>query len=92
MALLAMLQFARCTLEYNLATTIARLGSEVDDPIGALDDVHIVLDNYHRVSALDQCVKRREQLVDVVEVQTRSRFVEDKHHSTCGILSQHIRC
>jgi hypothetical protein len=26
-----------------------------------------------------------------VEVQTRSRLVEDKHHSTCGILSQHIR-
>ena len=91
MALLAMLQFAWCALEYNLATTIARLGTEVDDPVGTFYDVHIVLDDYHRVTALDQRVECREQLIDVVEVQTRSRLVEDKHHSTCGILSQHIR-
>ena len=32
----------------------AALGAEVDDPVGRLDDLHVVLDHHHRVAALDQ--------------------------------------
>ena len=30
-------------------TSIASLGPEVDDPVGGLDDVEVVLDDEHRV-------------------------------------------
>ena len=91
MATFALFQFARCSLEYDLSTTITSLGSEINDPVGTLDHVHIVFDDYYRVSALDQSIESGEQFIDVVEMQTRSRLVEDEHHSPCRVFAQHIR-
>ena len=48
----------------------------------SFDDVHVVLDDDDRVSALDQGVERREQFRDVVEVQPRRRLVEDEHDAS----------
>ena len=56
----------------------AAFGAEVDQPVGGLDDVHVVLDDEHRVALLDQRVQGREQLVDVVEVQAGAGLVEDE--------------
>ena len=52
-------------------------GAQVDDPVGRLDHVQIVLDDDDRVSLLDKAVEDLEQLVDVVEVQAGRRLVED---------------
>ena len=59
------------------AAVFAALGAEVDDPVGHLDHIEVVLDHDQRVAGLEQLAERREQLRDVVEVQARGRLVED---------------
>ena len=36
---------------------LAALGAQIDDPVGALDDVEMVLDHQHRVARVDQAVQ-----------------------------------
>ena len=55
----------------------AALGTEVDHVIGRLDDVEVVLDQEHRVAGVDEAVQRREQALDVGQVQPGRRLVED---------------
>ena len=38
------------------ASAVATLGTHVDDPVGVLDDVEVVLDDDHRVALVDQPV------------------------------------
>src|SRR5690625_2206347 len=51
--------------------------TEVDYPVGRLDDVDVVLDHDEAVAAVDQPVQHVQQLADVLEVQARRRFVQD---------------
>src|SRR5690349_7773389 len=44
----------RRTPRNDLSAAVAALGAEVDDPVGGLDDLQIVLDHHHRVSLRDQ--------------------------------------
>src|SRR5258708_29217262 len=37
----------------DLAAAVAAFGAEIDDPVGGLDDLEIVLDHHHGVAALD---------------------------------------
>ena len=52
-------------------------GPEVDEVVGLLDHVEIVLDHEHRVAAVDEPLQHLEQLLDVGEVQPGRRLVED---------------
>ena len=61
----------------DLAARVAPFGPQVDDPVGRLDHVQIVLDHQHRVAQVDQPVEHGQQLLDVVEVQAGGRLVED---------------
>ena len=56
---------------------VAALRPEVDDPVGGLDDVEVVLDDEDRVAAVDEPVEDLEQLLDVGEVEAGGRLVED---------------
>ena len=56
---------------------LAAFGAEVDDPVGGLDHVEIVLDDEQRVPGFEQLPERGQQLGDVVEVQPGRRLVED---------------
>ena len=67
----------RRALDDDAAALIAGFGAEVDDPVGRLDHVEIVLDDDDRVAQIDQAIEHVEQLADVVEVQAGGRLVED---------------
>ena len=56
---------------------LAALGAEVDDPVGLLDHVEVVLDHEHRVARVHQPLQHLEQLLDVGEVEAGRRLVED---------------
>ena len=58
--------------------------------VGALDDFHVVLDNQDGVASGYQGVEGIEQSLNVVEVQTRGRFVEDKQGGLLLFLSDEI--
>src|SRR5205807_3514095 len=64
----------------DLAALLAALGPEVDDVVGRLDHVEVVLDDQHGVAGVDQPVEHAEELLHIVEVQSSRRFVEDVEH------------
>src|SRR5262245_53534389 len=53
------------------------LGSKINNPVGGLDDIEIVLDDQECRTSLQQLPERDGQLVNVVEVESRGGFVED---------------
>src|SRR6185436_11146192 len=59
-----------------LPTPCPTLGAKVDDEVGALHDVQIVLDEQHRIAAVDEPAEDLEQAPDVVEVQPGRGLVE----------------
>ena len=61
----------------DLAARLAALGAEVDEPVGLLDHVEVVLDHEHGVARVDEALQHLEQLLDVGEVQAGRRLVED---------------
>src|SRR6185437_195013 len=61
----------------DASAALASLGTEVDDPVGRLDDVQVVLDDHQRIACIAQLVKHGQQLCDVVEMQPGGGLVED---------------
>src|SRR5262245_9230650 len=60
----------------HLAARLAALGPEVDDPVGLLDHVEVVLDHEHGVPGVDEALQHLEQLLDVGEMEPGGRLVE----------------
>src|SRR5512133_882247 len=55
----------------------AALGSEIDDPVRRLDHVEVVLDDEHRVAAIDEAMEHVQQDAHVLEVEAGRGLVED---------------
>src|SRR5262249_55960029 len=66
-----------CPFGDDAAAGASALGTEVDDVVGAFDDIEVVLDDDDRVAHGHEPIENAEQLFDVVEVQARRRLVED---------------
>ena len=80
MALVALLQILWSTLEDHLTARAACLGTKVDNPVGTLYYIHIVLHDNYSVAVGNQGIERLEQTLYVVEVQTRGGLIEDEHY------------
>ena len=78
MALFALGKIRRCALKDDCTAIYARLRAEVDNVVGALDNLHIVLHDDYCMSCRNQGIKGLQKAVNVVDVQTRSWLVEDK--------------
>src|SRR5260370_1053685 len=61
----------------DLAALVASLGTHIDQPVRGFDDVKIVFNDQQRSASFEQLAERAEELGDVIEVQTRGRFVEN---------------
>src|SRR6185312_8295600 len=57
--------------------TISALRSQIDDPVGGLDDVEVVLDDDHTVPLVHQSVQHLQQQANILEVEAGGRLVED---------------
>ena len=77
-----------CPLGNQAATAVAALGAKVDNPVGVLDDVEVVLDDDDRVALVDQALEHSEQLVDVIEMKPRGRLVQHVDRAPGGSLLQ----
>src|SRR3546814_4728904 len=62
---------------HQAAAAVAAVGAEVEDPVGGLDDLEVVLDDQHGVALVDQCLQHLQQLLHVVEVEAGGRLVEN---------------
>ena len=76
-ALLDARDVLRRALGDDEAAVGAALRADVDDPVGALDDVEVVLDHDHGVAGVDEPVEHGEELLHVLEVQAGGGLVED---------------
>src|ERR1700704_451287 len=61
----------------DLAAALTALRTQVDHPIGGLDDLEVVLDHHHGVALVAQAVQNVQQLLDVVEMQPGGGLVQD---------------
>ncbi len=61
----------------DLSAATAAVGTEVDEVVGTLDDVEVVLDDDDGVALIDQALQHAEKDADVLEVQARGGLVED---------------
>ncbi len=76
---------------HNRATVLAAFRTEIDDVVGGLDHVEIVLDDQQRVAGLEQFPERGQQLRDVVEVQAGRRLVEDIEQTFAAVATTGAR-
>src|SRR5580704_13504539 len=64
-------------LRDDAAAAFAAFGTEIDDPIGLLDHVEVVLDDQHRITEGHEPLQNIEQLAHIVKVKARRRLVEN---------------
>jgi len=86
----------RCTGDHDLTAADTTFRAEVNDPVGGLDDVEVVLDDDDGIAVIAHAVQYRQQLCDVMEVQAGgglssfSRIANyqlgDSHRDTSGSL------
>jgi hypothetical protein len=72
----------------DLAAAVAAFGTEVQQPVGGLHDVEVMLDDDHGVALVDQLVQHFQQLLGVLEVQAGGRLVEDVERAAGGALAE----
>src|SRR5690349_4971921 len=61
----------------ELAALVAAFGTKVQDPIGALDNIEVMLDDENRVAGFDEALEAVEQPLDIGEMEAGGGFVED---------------
>src|SRR6202007_1263594 len=64
-------------LRHDAPAAFAAFGAEIDDPVGLLDNVEMVLDDEYGVGERDQALENVEELADVVEVEAGGWLVKD---------------
>ncbi len=69
--------FLRGPAGHDGASAVPALGSHVDDVIGSLDDVEVVLDHDGGIAALDKFAQDTGQLGDVVKMEAGGGLVQD---------------
>ena len=76
----------RCAICHYLATAFATLGTEVDDVVGNLYDIEVVLDDDNGISLVYQLVEYANQTTDILKMESRSRLIEDVECAACIAL------
>ena len=72
----------------EFASSVTSFRTNIDDPVGGLDDVEVVLDHHDAVALLDEALKGFQQDGDVIDVETGGRFVKDEKSSSRFMSSQ----
>ena len=65
------------TLGYYPTTLFATFGAKVDNVVGNLYNIEIMLDNNHRIAPIHQLIENANQTAYILEMEARSRLVED---------------
>ena len=75
---------------HELATLVAGLRTDIDDPVGGLDDIQIMLDDNDAVSFRDKALEGFQQDRDVVDMQAGGRLVKNEKSPT-GFMTRKAR-
>src|SRR5258708_10555715 len=61
----------------DAAAAFPAFGAKIDDPVGLLNDVEVVLDDEHRVAEINEALQDVEEFSHVVKVQAGGGLVEN---------------
>ncbi len=67
----------RRTLHYDSAARFATFRAKINDPVGLLNHVQVVLNDQHGVAERNQPLKNVQQLPNVIKMQSGRRFVQN---------------
>ena len=70
--------FLRGSGDDKLTTSVTGLRADVDDPVGGLDDIEVMLDHDDAVALVDKSLEGLQQDGYVIDVESGGRFVEDE--------------
>ena len=74
----------------DAAAAFAAFGAEVDDPVGLLDDVEMVLDDEDGVAEIGEAIQDVEKFFHVVEMQAGGGLVENVERAA-GLAAAKVR-
>ena len=72
-----------CSACDEVSSTVSTLRTQINNMVSTLNNLHVMFDDQNGMSAFNEGIECLEQSLDVMEVETRSWFVEDKE---CGFL------
>ena len=81
--------FFRGARRDDLTTGITASGSEIDDVVGRLEDVEVVLDDDDRVPGVHEAMQDAQQLLDIREVESCRRLIEDVQRAA-GVATREL--
>ena len=74
----------------ELATVTTPFETDVDYPVGHLDDVVVMLDDNDRVTTGDEAVERLDELLYIMEMEASGRLVENEELGVVGTALDEI--
>ena len=66
----------RCTGEHDFTSASSSLPAQVDNVIGHLYYIHIMLYHHYRIASLNKAVKNLQQDLHVIKMKPGGRFIE----------------
>ena len=78
----------RRAIGHHLATCVATLRPQINQPIRCANHIQVVLNHHQRMTRIQQLAQRTHQLGDVIKVQSRGRLVQHEQRTP---LSQKLR-
>ena len=81
----------RSSLHHNATTPCSAFGTDVDDPVGRLDHIEIMLDHNHGITRFHKALQDLNQLLDVGKVQACCGFVQQIQSSPGRTFPQFSR-
>ena len=60
----------------DFTAPVSAFGAEVDNPVRGLDDIQVMFDHDDGIAVIAQLVQHPQQLFYVMEMQTRSGFIQ----------------
>ena len=66
----------RCARNHDGSAAVTAFGTHIDQAVGNLDDIKVVLNHQHCVARIDQALQHIEQLADVLKMKAGRRLVQ----------------
>ena len=63
---------------HDVASVVAALWSEVDDVVGTLDDIHVMLHDEYGMTTFDETVEGAQQQADIMKMKSCGRLIKYK--------------
>lgn len=73
----ALSHLVRRTRYQNLTTFFSALRTNINQIIRHLDDIEVMFDDQDRISSLNQFIQHVKKQTDILEMQSRSRLIQD---------------